>query len=377
MKADYTELRIVEHMSRKACALGVPLSGTFELTPLCTMACRMCYVRMSQAELDASGKRLRTPDEWLKLAQEAKALGTLMLLLTGGEPFLYPGFRQLYTALREMGFVLSINSNATRIDAETAAWLAENPPQRVNVTLYGASDATYGRLCQNPQGFTLAARGIARLREAGIAVKLNCSVTPDNVCDLEKILAFSDREKLVLQATAYMFPPLRRDAGSIGQNRRFTPAEAARAEAKIRLLQYGKENLRRYLEAVEAHRITDAPACPGSEGEGLQCRAGKSAFWITWDGRMTPCGMVNEPVQHPFETGFAPAWDAIRRETAELRLPPECAACDARETCHTCAAMCCTESGRFDGKPQYRCDMLRAAPAACRAILKEASSHEA
>ena len=106
MTGNQTELQIIEHMHRRAVAQGIPLSGTFELTPLCSMACKMCYVRMSPEEFAATGKRLRTADEWLALAREAKEQGMLLLLLTGGEPFLYPEFRRLYTELRQMGFAV-------------------------------------------------------------------------------------------------------------------------------------------------------------------------------------------------------------------------------------------------------------------------------
>ena len=376
MTGNQTELQIIEHMHRRAVAQGIPLSGTFELTPLCSMACKMCYVRMSPEELAATGKRLRTADEWLALAREAKEQGMLLLLLTGGEPFLYPEFRRLYTELRQMGFVISINSNATLITEETVAWLKENPPQRINITLYGASDATYARLCSHPTGFTQVTRAIELLRDAGISVKLNCSVTPENVCDLEDIIAYSDEHKLVLQATSYMFPPLRRDAESVGRNARFAAEECARTEVKIRRLQYGAENLREYCKAIESHQPVDTPLCADCEGEGLQCRAGKSAFWVTWDGRMTPCGMVNEPAVFPFGQGFADAWQSLRAQTAALHLPPECAGCDAKHYCHTCAAMCYTETGRYDCKPQYRCDLMRAVPAACRALLSEEEHHE-
>ena len=376
MTGNQTELQIIEHMHRRAVAQGIPLSGTFELTPLCSMACKMCYVRMSPEELAATGNRLHTADEWLALAREAKEQGMLLLLLTGGEPFLYPEFRRLYTELRQMGFVISINSNATLITEETVAWLKENPPQRINITLYGASDATYARLCGHPTGFTQVTRAIELLRDAGISVKLNCSVTPENVCDLEDIIAYSDEHKLVLQATSYMFPPLRRDAESVGRNARFAAEECARTEVKIRRLQYGAENLREYCKAIESHQPVDTPLCADCEGEGLQCRAGKSAFWVTWDGRMTPCGMVNEPAVFPFGQGFADAWQSLRAQTAALHLPPECASCDAKHYCHTCAAMCYTETGRYDCKPQYRCDLMRAVPAACRALLSEEEHHE-
>lgn len=33
-----------------------PANGMLELTPLCTMNCGMCYVRLSRAEMEAQGR---------------------------------------------------------------------------------------------------------------------------------------------------------------------------------------------------------------------------------------------------------------------------------------------------------------------------------
>ena len=62
---------------------------------------------------------MMTGGEWIRLAREARDQGMLYLLLTGGEPFLYPGFRELYEKLAGMGLILSINTNGALIDAET------------------------------------------------------------------------------------------------------------------------------------------------------------------------------------------------------------------------------------------------------------------
>lgn len=82
---------ITEYLHAKAARQGIPLSGTFELTPLCNMNCRMCYVRMSREQQEAI-RPLRTAAQWLELGRQAKEQGLLYLLLTGGEPFLRPGF---------------------------------------------------------------------------------------------------------------------------------------------------------------------------------------------------------------------------------------------------------------------------------------------
>lgn len=166
MADEFYTPKLVNYLHMKAGKNGIPLSGTFELSPVCNMQCKMCYVRMTLREIRDSGKRLRTLDEWISLGREAQRQGMLMLLLTGGEPFFWPDFRELYQELKKLGLVITINSNGTLINEKTVEWLKKDPPMRLNITLYGASDHTYESLCGNPRGYTQTIRAIRLLKEA-------------------------------------------------------------------------------------------------------------------------------------------------------------------------------------------------------------------
>lgn len=139
MENNLIEPRLSTYLHTKAAAKGVPVSGTFELTPRCNLACRMCYVRMSVAEERAAGCEL-TADEWLRIAEAARAKGMLFLLLTGGEPLVREDFRPLFTELKKMGFMISINSNASLINDDWLEFFAKEPPFRFNISLYGAQN---------------------------------------------------------------------------------------------------------------------------------------------------------------------------------------------------------------------------------------------
>lgn len=365
------EGRLSEYLHTKAAAAGIPLNGTFELTPCCNMACKMCYVRMTQQEQEDVAP-LRTAGEWVQLGRVAREKGMLYLLLTGGEPFLRRDFREIYQGLHELGLVLSINSNGTLIDEQTVAWLKQMPPSRMNITLYGASDETYGRLCGNPRGFTQVSKAIRLLKAAGICVKLNCSLTPDNAADLEGIFAFAKQEKLIIQATGYMFPPVRRDESMVGTNQRFSPEEAAYYGARIVQLMNGDEafleNIKRGLPPIPG----DSEECGEMDGQEIRCRAGKCSFWVTWTGALLPCGMMPlRGARNVFRAGFDKAWEQARSYADGIRLPAKCAACEARDACKACAAMVYTESGDFGTVPRYRCAMTGAYPDACKQVAVE------
>ncbi len=97
-------------MLRRAAIAGRPINGSLELLPLCNMNCDMCYIRLSRSEMEKKG-RLRTADEWIRLGDQMTRSGVLFLLLTGGEPLLFPDFKRLYLELRQRGMILTINTN--------------------------------------------------------------------------------------------------------------------------------------------------------------------------------------------------------------------------------------------------------------------------
>lgn len=353
--------QIAEFLSKKADIKRVPLSGALEISPICNMDCKMCYVKMTKEQMDKAGRKI-TFDEWIELAKQARDAGTLFLLITGGEPFLDKDFKRLYIELYNMGFIISINSNGTLIDESHVEWLSKYPPRCINITLYGASNETYKRLCNNPNGFDQVTRAVELLTGAGIQVKINASITQYNQCDLEEIHNFGKKYNLVVQAGTYMYPPLRRDKSSIGKNDRLTPEEAAKNYIKVRRCRMNDEKFESYIKNMKKGIPTDNEnECEVLEqGEFMKCRAGVSTFWITWDGRMLACGMMNDPVDYPFEIGFENAWKNIVKQRDELRLPLKCANCENKKICNACAATSYTETGEVSGVPIYMCKMTEA-----------------
>ena len=346
---------------QKAARLHCPINGTFELTPRCNMDCRMCYIRMSETEMRGHG-RLRTAAEWIEMGRICRDNGMLFLLLTGGEPFFRPDFREIYTALSQMGLVISINSNGTLIDAETVDWLRQYPPTAINVTLYGSSNETYARLCRNPKGYDQATQAIDRLLDTDIPVNLNTSFTPLNVEDMEDIYAFAKSRNLNVRSTCYMFPPVRSArCGAMEEGAsRFSPQEAGAALYRSRRCQMNDEGFSRFLTDMRLGMPSedDTEDCNRTPDEHMGCMAGRSSFCITWDGRMTPCGMMNAPAARPFEDGFGESWKTICAKADRILLPAACTGCKKRYACTVCGALTMAEGqGDSTRKPEYLCQM--------------------
>lgn len=349
---------LTDYLYKKAYKMKIPLSGTFELSPECNFNCNMCYVRKSKSELAKSPRKPLTIEEWRKVALQAREEGMLYLLLTGGEPLMWPGFWKFYDELIDLGFIISINTNGALIDQKAIEHLTNKPPQRVNITLYGASDTSYKRLCGVDNVFSKVDTAIRKLQEEGITVKLNSSLTPDNAADLDKIIDYAEERNTVLSVATYMFPPVRRDPAQIGVNRRFTPEESAKYILHTVRRQQGKEryqyHLNRILQGCVEPPGLDESCIDPIDGS-VRCRAGSASFWITWDGWMTPCGMMPEPRSDIREDSFADCWQQLITESGKIKLSGTCDKCSNRNVCHACAAMAYAETGTTSGIPKYLC----------------------
>lgn len=344
------ERRLFELARKK----GVPISGSIELLPLCNMNCDMCYVRLSPEEMRQKG-RMRTADEWLALAQEMKRAGTLFLLLTGGEPLLYPDFRRLYLALKDMGMILTVNTNATLIDEEWAAFFGTHKPRRVNVTLYGADEDTYANLCHYPGGFERTLRGVRLLRQNGVDVRLGFSVTKENAPQLDRLHEIAAELDTAVNVDPYMLPATREREKPFAEQARLLPEDAGRVQVDAVRRKMAGQDFKAHARLVLA--ALDQIAQGPKQSACMHCLAGRCSFTINWQGRMRPCVILGEPEADVFEMGFAAAWDAIRNSVSEIRTSEECASCVMRPICQTCAASALYETGSFDGKPEYLCRM--------------------
>ena len=333
-----------------------PANGSIELLPLCNMNCDMCYVRLSKEEMERQG-RMRTADEWLEVGRQMKDAGVLFLLLTGGEPFLYPGFRRLYLGLREMGMIITINTNGTLIDEELAAFLGEYKPRRVNITLYGTDEETYTNLCHYPGGYEKTLRGIRLLREHGVDVKVGGSLARANRGDLDKLLDVQDELGIPVRVDTYMMPATRERELPYNMQSRLDPEEAAQARIHALEREMGTALFPQYVR--QAVYRADHPEPAKAEPGHMSCMAGRCSFTINWQGEMRPCVILSEPAVSVFEVGFEAAWKYIVEETQKILLNAKCSTCHLRHLCRTCAASALLETGSYDGVPDYMCRYAR------------------
>ena len=308
----------------KAFADAIPISGTFELTPRCNFNCRMCYVHLKPEQIPGYGREL-TAKEWIRIAQEAKEAGTTWLCVTGGEPLMHPEFETIWKEVSQMGFFITLQTNASLIQGKMARLLEEYPPRGVKMTLYGSNDEVYEQVCQVKEGFTRVDQGIRNLAEMKIPVQLISTVIRQNEEDVKKMAFYAYLHRLPWMAT-----------GGVKASVRSPNSEAREVRVQEKLDEQKKAEIQYRLEKVPVN-IERKPC--------TYCKDYRLGYWVTWNGEMRFCSFMNEPNIPIRDQAFLKSWQELIAYEEALEWPKECKTCEAQKACFKCAGTLAAECG--------------------------------
>ncbi len=377
---------------QKAVQTHAPINGSVELLPVCNMNCNMCYVRISREEADALGG-IKPARDWIALGKQMQEAGVLFLLRTGGEPLLHPDFKEIYLEYRRMGFIVTINTNGTLIDGEWADFFAQNPPRRLNITLYGMDDETYERLCHYKNGFTKVTNALALLKERNIPVKISASLTPENKDQVDSIYNYGKSMGMPVHMDSYMMAAKRERNKAFDTESRLAPKDAAVNGLRAFYNEAGEEVYYEYIKqtlktveadekameeqktvesdeiAMEEQKTKDADTKNEATAENDSnsdvalrenvreqgCYAGRCSFAVSWQGNLKPCVITSGPSANAFASGFKEAWDTVTKEYLPKYLPEKCTNCKYRSLCDICSVSAAVETGNENEAPEYLC----------------------
>ncbi len=303
----------------------IPLTATFELTPFCNFSCVMCYVRLTKEQAERQGM-VMTAEQWIDVARQAKEMGTLYVNLTGGEPMSSPDFWEIYSQLIEMGFLVSLVSNGSLIDEQAMKKFREyGMPYLIKLTLYGASEETYKRVCGCANGFIKIKHAVELIKEAEIPLALTATVVRENADDLQQMYALAREWGFPLQHTVSVVKSAR---GAVNS------AETSR---------FGFEE---FLHELSYEQLKKAKL-PPLKSPFAWCASKGNSFWLTWNGHLQLCSFMNGPYE-TLENGLEYAWSKLNKKLDKLKSPAECSECTYAEFCQRCPGILCGESGNAE-----------------------------
>ena len=316
---------IGKYQEAKARENGVPMHGTFELTPFCNLDCNMCYVHLNANQV--SDENLQTVEQWKRIITKAHSMGMMNATLTGGECLIYPGFDELYLFLREMGIKTSIKTNGVLLSPKRIDFFNKYPPRSVTISLYGSSNEVYKRVTGH-EAFDVVYGNLLQLKEAEFPVSIAITPSSDMYEDLDNLFTICKQLGFPYSVNVALFQPREETGRTIYD---LSPNEYAEIFNKI------KNGAVSPSESYDEHTVPDDSkqvyTC-----NGLRCGAGKSCFTVEWNGKMSGCDNLDLIKIDLHDEDFSNAWKRINMEANTYPLPVECKDCIYDKVCFSCAA---------------------------------------
>ena len=261
-----------------------------QLTHRCNLKCRHCYLGPPRESVLAL-------KDALVIIEEFAAHGGLRLLLSGGEPLLYPDLKELIAGTEGMKLHRVILTNGTRINPEN---IHDLKVENIQFSLDGWRQGH--EVLRGPGTFQQALHGIEAARNAGISVSIATMIHQGNLEEFDRLQSFVEE----INATEWGIDVLGL-AGSLALNKDLLVTGERAAP------------LMAYAFGGGYHGPSDGFGC------------GRHLVTVMPSGEMAKCGFyADRPLGNAVQRGLIHCW---------LRLPHvpltdlECQGCPALEEC--------------------------------------------
>jgi MoaA/NifB/PqqE/SkfB family radical SAM enzyme len=238
-----------------------PLAASLELTYRCNWRCVFCY------NARRNDVRHLSAAEWGGVLDDLRALGTLYVALTGGEPLAHPEFLAIARAVRERAFALRILTNGALVTDVLAGEIATLRPMAVELSLHGATAGTHDRATATPGSFDAMLRGLDRLLGRSVGAVLKTPLTRLNEAEVAGMRRIAEQRGVPWRVDPVVTP---RDDGDPGPL-----AFRASEEAAERVLR-------------ELASLGQLPHEERAEG-GMNCGLGRTTLAVDPEGNVFPC----------------------------------------------------------------------------------------
>jgi radical SAM protein with 4Fe4S-binding SPASM domain len=312
----------------------------WHLTERCNLTCTHCYqegkkvAEMTLPEIKRTVKNISdTIQQWSDIYEIPFSTS---MNITGGEPFLRKDLPKILREIYRQHFEISILTNGTLIEKEKARMLADLPVNGVQISLEGPEavhEAVRGR-----HSFSSAVRGIERLRDAGIKITINVTLSDMNADHCEDIVVLASD----LGVSRLGFSRLVPSGRGLALLTRMLAKERIKEvyETIFALKTPGLEIVTG--DPIASQLSEEMPENTDSSFPEGGCAAGVSGLTLLPDGTITPCRRIGVPVGNILRDSLRDIWatsnilNALRDKKA---YKGKCGTCKRWSRCRGCRAI--------------------------------------
>ena len=167
---------------------GPPLWLLLELTYRCPLHCVFCY---NPTDFESVGRELET-GEWLRVLEEARALGSVQLGLSGGEPLVRDDLETIVAAAHRLGFYTNLITSGVGLTEPRLRALQAAGLDHIQLS-FQDSTRRMNDFLSSTRTFELKSKVAALIKEYGYPMVLNVVLHRLNIDHVEDILEMAER----------------------------------------------------------------------------------------------------------------------------------------------------------------------------------------
>ncbi len=293
--------------------------ASIELTYQCNLRCIQCYVRPVLNSPDSFAAQLDTT-RVNEIISELQELGCLQLTLTGGDIFARRDIDAILRHTDDVGCSIRLQTNGSLVTERHVSVLKSlTRLEVIEVSLFGATAATYEVVTTVPGSFARLMRALERLSSARLPVLLKYVLMRQNAHEVRLV------------------PDL---AARIGV-RHVVPNPIIFPSTLGNLSNLDKQLIPSQQQELYAARLIQPPDT-GSTDDHWLCRAGIVRANITPTGEVWPCERLPYSFGNVRAQSVRSVWEGDRAEHYRSLItdaPSECVGCPLRSYCSHCWAM--------------------------------------
>src|ERR1700722_4252513 len=300
-----------------------PLALIAEITHRCPLHCVYCS---NPLELTSRKEELSTTD-WLRVFNEAAALGVLHLHLTGGEPLSRPDLTELIAGARKSGLYTNLITSGIGLSRERLSQLVDAGLDHIQLSFQDSTE-TRANWIAGTRAHDHKKELAAWIREHRIAFTTNLVVHRQNIDHLEEMIAALEAlhpDRMEIAHAQYY--------GWALKNRSALLPTRAQLDSAVAVVAAAEERLRGKIRidmVVPDYHARFPKACMGGWGRQL--------LLIDPAGRSLPCHAAGVIPGLRFDNVREHALDwiwqhseAFQKFRGEAWIPEPCRSCDRRK----------------------------------------------
>ncbi len=156
----------------------------FQYDYICNMHCKHCCIRKFQGKSD---KRAFTPYDVAELSRQADAMGLAQIVITGGEPLVFPEFDEIVKAINPQKFWIVSDTNGWLLDEKRALHLKSIGVDKIQLSLDNLIPAEHDAFRRKRGAHERAVRAIDAAKAAGLQIIIQTVVWKERVRSQELI----------------------------------------------------------------------------------------------------------------------------------------------------------------------------------------------